>query len=316
MIAGSVAALAVLGAAAAGRGLLARARGAQVARRLAAASPPCPVGPRPAAAVGARPARPPSPWRRPPAWFETGVERAALGVDPVPAWFAVVAGHAGAVALVTVAAGPALGGLAAVTGAVALPVALRLGSGRADGRDAAVLPLALELVARSLRSGASLGQAIAEAGAATPGRLGADLAALAEEVRLGRGLVDALEGWGARRHAVPGVALAVAALTVAAETGGARARAIDGLAVTLRDRLDVAGELRALTSQARLSALVLTVAPLAFAVFAAVADPKTGRFLSRTPLGLALVAAGLGLDALGALWMRRLTAPAAAGVPR
>ena len=100
--------------------------------------------------------------------------------------------------------------------------------------------------------------------------------------------------------------MAVAALCLGAETGGAQARAIDGVAATLRDRLAVAGEVRALTSQTRASMLVIAAAPVAFCVFASTTDPRTSTFLFRTPVGLACLAAGISLDIVGALWMRRL----------
>jgi tight adherence protein B len=102
------------------------------------------------------------------------------------------------------------------------------------------------------------------------------------------------------------VRLAVAALLLGAEAGGAHARALDGVAASVRARLGVVREVRALSSQARLSALVIGGAPLAFAVLAAGADGEGARFLLRTPLGLGCLSGGLLLDAVGALWMHRL----------
>jgi tight adherence protein B len=118
-------------------------------------------------------------------------------------------------------------------------------------------------------------------------------------------LLTALEALAARRP-LPGVRLAVAALCVGVETGGAQARAVDGVAATLRDRLAVAAEVRALSSQARVSALVIGLAPLGFGCFAIATDPRTGRFLFHTPVGLALVVAGVMLDGMGWLWMQHL----------
>ncbi len=117
--------------------------------------------------------------------------------------------------------------------------------------------------------------------------------------------MSALEAVAVRRP-LPGVRLGVAALCLGAETGGAQARAVDGVAATVRERQAVAAELRALSSQARISALVIGLAPIAFGVFAATTDPRTAEFMLHTPAGLILLSAGLVLDALGWLWMQRL----------
>jgi tight adherence protein B len=110
---------------------------------------------------------------------------------------------------------------------------------------------------------------------------------------------------------MPGVRLAVAALSLGAETGGASAQAIDGVTATIRTNLAIAGEVRALSSQARLSALVIALAPIAFSFLAFTTDGTTASFLLGTPLGLVCVVLGLGLDAVGWFWMRRLTAAVA-----
>jgi tight adherence protein B len=210
--------------------------------------------------------------------------------------------------LVAVAAGgPGLAGVVVLALVVGPLVMIRSRAGRADERLEQALPGALEAVARSLRSGASLRQAVEEAGgAAGTGRvLAGELSRAAHEAAQGASLVSALEGVGARRP-LPGVRLGVAALCLGAETGGAQARAVDGVAATVRERLAVAAELRALSSQARISALVIGLAPIGFGAFAAATDPRTSQFLLHTTAGLILLLTGLTLDGLGWLWMQRL----------
>lgn len=172
------------------------------------------------------------------------------------------------------------------------------------------LPDALDAVARSVRSGASLRQALHEATAAVRGPLHDDLAVVVRDVGDGASVDDALTRWCVRRP-LPGVRLATAALALGAETGGASAQAIDGVTATLRTNLGIAGEVRALSSQARLSALVIVLAPIAFSFLAATSDGTTAAFLLGTPVGWVCLAAGLGLDAIGWLWMRTLTEVAA-----
>jgi tight adherence protein B len=150
-------------------------------------------------------------------------------------------------------------------------------------------------------------QALAEAAAGLGGRLGADVSAVVADAEGGLPLVDALDAWAARRPTA-GVRLTVAALALSVDAGGAAARAVDGVAATLRSNLAVVGEVRAQSSQARLSALVIAASPLAFGMLAAGTDHRTARFLLRTPVGLACLAAGLVLDGGAAVWMHRITA--------
>src|SRR5439155_897231 len=82
-------------------------------------------------------------------------------------------------------------------------------------------------------------------------------------------------------------------IALAAESGGAAARAIDGVGETLRANLAVAAEVRAQSAQARLSALVIALAPLGFGALAAGTDRQTADFLFRTPIGLGCLVVGL-----------------------
>lgn len=246
-----------------------------------------------------------------PARLSSALADAALDVAPDAIATGAVAGGGVACVVGALLGGPALAFLLPAllgAGAVGALVALR---GRGDRLYAQTLPLGLDLVARSLRTGASLHQAVGEAGDATPGAVGSDLRAIAAECRLGRPLVAAVEAWAVRRP-LPAVRLAAAALCLGAETGGAQARAVDGVAATLREHAALHGEVRALTSQARTSALVIAVAPVLFCALTVAVDPASASFLLRTPLGLTLLAVGVGLDALSAAWMHRLTSRVAA----
>lgn len=241
----------------------------------------------------------------PPPRLARALDGAGVEVDPSLAWGSWMLG-VGCVTLLSVVVAGVPFAILVIAAALAAPaVVLRARRGQGDLKLERGLPAALEATARSLRSGASLRLAIGEAAAATPGRLGRELAEVARQVGHGATLVAALEGLAARRP-VAGVRLAVSALCLAAETGGAQARAVDGVAATLRDRLGIAAEVRALSSQARVSAVVIGLAPLAFGAFAITTDPRTGQFLFHTPVGLALLAVGLTLDGLGWLWMQRL----------
>lgn len=236
------------------------------------------------------------------------VLRAAdLAVDPRPAVVRWAVASLG-VALVAVARwgvpGVVVAGLV-VGGGTASLLAWR--RGRSGQRYAAALPVVLEACAGRLRAGASLSEAMTTAAGEATGSslLDGDLRGLARRVAHGQPFAAAVEEWAGAR-AVPGVALVGAALVLGAEAGGARARALDGVAATLRDRRAVAAEVDALSSQARASAVVMMGAPVVFAALGLLSDPEVSAFLLRTPAGLACLTVGLALDGLAGVWMLRI----------
>jgi tight adherence protein B len=222
---------------------------------------------------------------------------------PAPAALALAGGGLATAWLV---AGPSAA-LALAAGAAALPVTARLRARAAERRRRdQQMPGALERLATALRSGASLPQALREVGEALDPPLGPEVAALAQAAERGRPLRDVLDEW-STTHDDSGTRLATTALVLATVVGSAPARAIDGVAATLRERLDLAAERRALAVQARTSALVLSVAPVGFAALLVVGDTAAAGFLLGTPAGWACLALGVGLDVAGAWWMTRLS---------
>jgi Flp pilus assembly protein TadB len=238
---------------------------------------------------------------RPVAPADVAPAGAIATVPPV----AVVAGAVGTAAAV-LAIGPGALAVAALGMVVTPAVARRHRRGRELAQRRSQLPPALEELAVALRSGSSLPVALGEAGRATPDPLGPELEALALGAGRGQPMAAVLDDW-TRRHDDAGTRLAATALILANAVGVASARAVHGVAATLRERLELGAERRALASQARTSAVVLSAAPLLFALLLGVSDGAAGRFLLRSRAGWACLAVGIGLDALGAWWMARLT---------
>lgn len=189
----------------------------------------------------------------------------------------------------------------AALGAVAAPR-------RRRDRPLAALALAeaAEAIAGALRTGVGRVDAVLLASAGAPLPLRAELANAAGSAGRGVPFVAAVEAW-AVSSCAPGAALVAAAIVLAAETGGDVPIALDRAALTLRERVALDREVGALASQARSSAVVLAAAPVAFAVVAALIDPRTAGFLLRSPIGIGCLAAGLGLNVAGWRWMARIT---------
>jgi tight adherence protein B len=181
---------------------------------------------------------------------------------------------------------------------------------RSEGRRVVdELPVMLEDIARALRAGSSLRQACCDAAVgASPARVA--LAGAMARAERGVPLGTVFRSWATQSTAAE-LRIAAGALALAATAGGPQARAVDGVALTLRERRAAASEVRAHSAQARLSALVIGALPLAFLAWAALTDRRTVAFLVGAPAGWVCLALGVALEATGALWMRRILRRAA-----
>jgi tight adherence protein B len=209
-----------------------------------------------------------------------------------------------AIAALTSSIVPGMAIPAGVAALIAGPVALRVGRTRRERRFGAALPGALEQVAAELRGGGTVAGAVDRL-ARSDSPVADDLRRVHVRTRLGLGLGDALEGWPAEHDAL-GVRAAAGALAVATTIGGRAADAIDGLASSLRHRLDASAEARALSAQSRLSAVVVGAAPIGYLAFAGLIDPGSVTTLVGTGVGRVCLVLGLALEALAALWIRRI----------
>jgi tight adherence protein B len=203
------------------------------------------------------------------------------------------------------ARGRARGRVPISTSRLARPV-VALVDRRRDGRVRRALPQTIDDLARSLRTGGSVRTALAEAAACAPPPLADELSDIVRAADHGIPLRHAIDRWAARRPTAD-VRLAVAALSLGLDAGTGLPRTLDGVATTMYERAAIEREARALSTQARYSAVVLGVAPLAFLAVVAALDPATTGFLLGTAPGVACLLGGVLLDIAGSLWMARIT---------
>lgn len=263
-----------------------------------------------AAALAPRPVRVPTGWGRP-SGFERRVAERAMAADlggigdaPVTVW--VGSGLAGST--------PALvAGLTPITvvgllvGWLAPPLLVVARGDRRGAMLARQLPALVDGLGRQLRVGRTVPQALAELCRDATPPLDAELVRIVRRVDRGRSLAAELGAW-AERTDLTDLRLVVTALTLGQRTGGEHAVALDAVAGALRDRRAVAGELDAVTAQARASASIVAAAPVAFAAGLWVLGLAPAVDWDR-PLVLGAIVAGLVLDAVGLVWMRRLARP-------
>ena len=176
-----------------------------------------------------------------------------------------------------------------------------------DDRD---LPRLLETVARFLRSGSSLPVALREASEELDEPLRRELAIVLAGADHGRPLADAFAEW-ARASASPARQMVAAAMVIAHTLGGGAAHTFDALASSLRARASARRESEVMAAQARASALVIGLAPFAFAMVLGAVDPSMASAVVQSGTGQLCVVSGLVCEVAGLGWIRRLSRRAA-----
>ncbi|VCU71581.1 Bacterial type II secretion system protein F domain protein [Pigmentiphaga humi] len=179
--------------------------------------------------------------------------------------------------------------------------AARMLRGRRLRRFDAQLPDALLALACALRAGASLPAALRQLVAEGEPPLAQEFALMLREQRLGTALDLSLANLGDRMP-TEAASLVVAALRIAAETGGNLADTLERIAATVRARLHMEGRVRALTAQGRLQSRVVGVLPWLLIAALHSLEPETMGLLWTTREGWAVLSLVAVLDLLG-LWM-------------
>ena len=160
-------------------------------------------------------------------------------------------------------------------------------------------------ISAGLRAGLSVQQSIAHsADEAEPPSRDA-LRDLADSLAVGVPLDEALVSW-ADSLGSADARLLSGVLRMNRRSGGELPAVLDEVGTTLRDRREVAREVRALTAQARLSGAILGFLPIGFFAFLWMTSRSDIEGAFNSPTGLGAIGIGLGLDAVAFLWIRRL----------
>ena len=176
---------------------------------------------------------------------------------------------------------------------------------RARKNAATSLPCVIDLLdalAADVRSGGALRGALE---AAATVQIEHPRTAAAARCRIANTILDAVDTPAGRTHLNAETAVATQAIAAALLLGGSQALALDSAAVLLRERHAVALERAAHSAQARLSARVMTIVPVAFTGWVLLTNDQA-RAATATPFGSAALAAGVLLNVTGWVWMRRV----------
>ncbi|MCA9079518.1 MAG: type II secretion system F family protein [Planctomycetaceae bacterium] len=177
--------------------------------------------------------------------------------------------------------------------------------GRRQAKMAEQMPPMIEELARAAKTGRSLENCLTLVANDTPAPLGTELQYCTRKLGLGLNVEEALSDM-PRRTGVMATSLLATALGVHRENGGDLVKVLERLAITMRDRLQFQGRLRAATAASRATAILMILLPPAILAFFVFRDPNYLSQLMASNWGWRLTVLGFILEAIGALFVWRI----------
>jgi tight adherence protein B len=167
------------------------------------------------------------------------------------------------------------------------------------------LPDALEMMASSLRTGNTIQLSMQVVAAELMPPVSQEFGTVSESIRLGIPVEQALDEMASR---VPNEDLDffVTAVVMQRQCGGDLSEILDKISYLVRERFYIQGQVQALTGEGRMSGAVLIALPILVFCALYVLNRDYVMLLFNEPLGKKMLAAGIVLQLLGAVAIRRI----------
>ena len=166
-------------------------------------------------------------------------------------------------------------------------------------------PVALDVFVRGLRAGHPIAAALDLLTVEMPDPIGSQFGIVVDEVTYGADLRDALTGM-ADRWDLDDMRMFVVSLSVQSETGGNLAEILENLSKVIRERASMMLKVRALSSEGRMTATMLTGLPILAFVLLFIGNPKFFLDVADDPAFLPSYVALAVLYVIGFYSIRRL----------
>jgi len=195
-----------------------------------------------------------------------------------------------------------------MAGAIAAAVPFVLMQAKRSKRAKAIddqLPDALDFVTRILRAGHSLATGFQMAGEELPEPLGPEFARCYAQHSLGQPLEDSLKDMAVNVD-VSDFSFVVTAVLIQRQTGGDLAEVLKNISGMVRARIRLQQHVKAITAEGRLVGGILLALPFVFFFLLYLVNRSYAEVLIKYPEGRYLLAAGIFLQILGLVTIRRI----------
>jgi tight adherence protein B len=187
-------------------------------------------------------------------------------------------------------------GLGAIVLGIGLPhVALSRRIAQRTKKFISLLPEALDLIVRGIRSGLPASEAMRTIADEVQDPVGSEFREVTDQMRIGVAMDEAL--WSAaKRLAIPEFNFLVISLSIQQETGGNLAEILEKLSDMVRRREQMRLKVKAMSSEARASAMIIGSLPFIMAGIIWFVNPEYMSTLFNDPRGWVMI--GIGMTSL------------------
>ena len=166
-------------------------------------------------------------------------------------------------------------------------------------------PASLDLLARGVRAGESIEQAMGVVGEAMRDPVGTEFSRCARQLQLGLSLPACMRAF-SRRAGLMDVRIFANALAVHREAGGDLPTTLERLSEVIRDRMAYQRQLKSVTAAGRFSASLIALAgPILFAYLFLI-QPEYGGKLTGDSIGRAMLVVAIVCEIIGLFWIFRI----------
>ncbi len=167
------------------------------------------------------------------------------------------------------------------------------------------LPDTLQLISGSLKAGYSFNQSLSMVVDQTKPPISDEFKRVLSEIRMGMSEKESLENM-AERIKSEHFDWVVMSVNIQREVGGNLAEVMEIIAGTIRERDAVMNQIKALTAEGRLSAIILIALPFGIGILLSIINRSYIGLLLSNSLGLAMIGIAFVLMVIGIIWIIRI----------
>ena len=165
----------------------------------------------------------------------------------------------------------------------------------------------LQLMASSLRAGHSLLRAVDAVAQDAVSPTSEEFSRIVNETRVGRDLSDSLDEVAERMRSDDFLWVAQA-IAIHREVGGNLAEVLDAVGHTIRERNQIRRQVKALSAEGKLSAIVLGALPFVIIGFLSMTNPGYLAKFTESVIGYGMIAGVVVLMLMGGFWLKKTVA--------